>query len=115
MLSNSIDNHKYVIDSGYVKQRQYNPSTGMYSLDVVEISSNQRAGRAGWTWPGKCYRLYPLAVLYLKSLDLPDIDILKFDFLDASSHKLFSVLMLYRLCHLLPVPNRSTLLWRNCS
>lgn len=29
---------RYVIDSGYVKQRQYNPSTGMYSLDVVQIS-----------------------------------------------------------------------------
>ncbi|GKF21705.1 probable pre-mRNA-splicing factor ATP-dependent RNA helicase DEAH4 [Tanacetum coccineum] len=113
MFSNSNDNHRYVIDSGYVKQRQYNPSTGMYSLDVVEISSNQRAGRAGWTWPGKCYRLYPLAVYhdnlmeatvpeiqrsslagsvpYLKSLDLPDIDILKFDFLDAPSHKSFSM------------------------
>ena len=29
---------RYVIDAGYVKQRQYNPSTGMYSLDVVQIS-----------------------------------------------------------------------------
>ncbi|PWA36213.1 RNA helicase family protein [Artemisia annua] len=106
----TVDGVVYVIDSGYVKQRQYNPSTGMYSLDVVEISrvqANQRAGRAGRTRPGKCYRLYPLAVyqdnlleatvpeiqrsslagsvLYLKSLDLPDIDILKFDFLDAPS------------------------------
>ncbi|CAI0381069.1 unnamed protein product [Linum tenue] len=100
----------YVVDSGYVKQRQYNPSTGMYSLDVVQISkvqANQRAGRAGRTRPGKCYRLYPSlmyqdelldvtvpeiqrtslagTVLYLKSLDLPDIDILKFDFLDPPS------------------------------
>ncbi|GJR85259.1 probable pre-mRNA-splicing factor ATP-dependent RNA helicase DEAH4 [Tanacetum coccineum] len=106
----TVDGVVYVIDSGYVKQRQYNPATGMYSLDVVEISrvqANQRAGRAGRTRPGKCYRLYPLAVyhdnlleatvpeiqrsslagsvLYLKSLDLPDIDILKFDFLDAPS------------------------------
>ncbi|GKA82487.1 probable pre-mRNA-splicing factor ATP-dependent RNA helicase DEAH4 isoform X1 [Tanacetum coccineum] len=106
----AVDGVVYVIDSGYVKQRQYNPSTGMYSLDVVEISrvqANQLAGRAGRTRPGKCYRLYPLAVyhdnlleatvpeiqrsslagsvLYLKSLDLPDIDILKFDFLDAPS------------------------------
>lgn len=31
-------NDRYVIDSGYVKQRQYNPSSGMYSLDVVQIS-----------------------------------------------------------------------------
>lgn len=106
----TVDGVVYVIDSGYVKQRQYNPSTGMYSLDVVEISrvqADQRAGRAGRTCPGKCYRLYPSlvyrddfldatvpeiqrtslagSVLYLKSLDLPDIDILKFDFLDPPS------------------------------
>ncbi|KAH7515527.1 hypothetical protein FEM48_Zijuj10G0036300 [Ziziphus jujuba var. spinosa] len=106
----TVDGVVYVIDSGYVKQRQYNPSTGMYSLDVVQISkvqANQRAGRAGRTRPGKCYRLYPSTVyhddfldvtvpeiqrsslagtvLYLKSLDLADIDILKFDFLDSPS------------------------------
>ncbi|KAF4404815.1 hypothetical protein G4B88_006201 [Cannabis sativa] len=106
----TVDGVVYVIDSGYVKQRQYNSSTGMYSLDVVQISkvqANQRAGRAGRTRPGKCYRLYPSAVyndefldvtipeiqrsslagtvLYLKSLDLRDIDILKFDFLDPPS------------------------------
>ncbi|GJS10570.1 probable pre-mRNA-splicing factor ATP-dependent RNA helicase DEAH4 isoform X1, partial [Tanacetum coccineum] len=57
----TVDGVVYVIDSGYLKQRR--------------------------TRPGKCYRLYPLAVLYLKSLDLPDIDILKFDFLDAPSRK----------------------------
>ncbi|KAF7123362.1 hypothetical protein RHSIM_Rhsim12G0029400 [Rhododendron simsii] len=106
----TVDGVVYVIDSGYVKQRQYNPSTGMYSLDVVPISrvqADQRAGRAGRTRPGKCYRLYTSTVyhedlmgatvpeiqrsslagtvLYLKSLDLPDIDILKFDFLDPPS------------------------------
>ncbi|CAI9116556.1 OLC1v1017738C1 [Oldenlandia corymbosa var. corymbosa] len=106
----TVDGVVYVIDSGYVKQRHYNPSTGMYSLDVVQISkvqANQRAGRAGRTRPGKCFRLYPSivyqddfldvtipeiqrsslagSVLYLKSLDLPDIDILKFDFLDPPS------------------------------
>lgn len=106
----TVDGVVYVIDSGYVKQRQYNPSTGMYSLDVVQISkvqANQRAGRAGRTRPGRCYRLYPSmvyeddfldatipeiqrsslagSVLYLKSLNLPDINILKFDFLDPPS------------------------------
>uniref|UniRef100_A0A6M2FC58 RNA helicase n=1 Tax=Populus davidiana TaxID=266767 RepID=A0A6M2FC58_9ROSI len=106
----TVDGVVYVIDSGYVKQRQYNPSTGMYSLDIIQISkvqANQRAGRAGRTRPGKCYRLYSSevyqeefldvtvpeiqrsslagSVLYLKSLDLPDIDILKFDFLDPPS------------------------------
>ncbi|XP_043723743.1 probable pre-mRNA-splicing factor ATP-dependent RNA helicase DEAH4 isoform X3 [Telopea speciosissima] len=108
----TVDGVVYVIDSGYVKQRQYNPSSGMYSLDIVQISrvqANQRAGRAGRTCPGKCYRLYPSfvyleelpevtvpeiqrssltgSVLYLKSLDLPDIDILKFDFLDPPSRE----------------------------
>lgn len=73
------------------------------------MQANQRAGRAGRTRPGKCYRLYPSmiyhddfldatvpeiqrsslagAVLYLKSLDLPDMDILNFDFLDPPSGK----------------------------
>nr|CAD1833508.1 unnamed protein product [Ananas comosus var. bracteatus] len=106
----TVDGVVYVIDSEYVKQRQYNPSSGMYSLDIVHISrvqADQHAGRAGRTRPGKCYRLYPASVyseefldatvpeiqrsslagtvLYLKSLDLPDIDILKFDFLDPPS------------------------------
>ncbi|XP_078434276.1 RNA helicase family protein isoform X2 [Wolffia australiana] len=108
----TVDGVVYVVDSGYVKQRQYNPSTGMYSLDVVQISrvqADQRAGRAGRTQPGKCYRLYPYktyleefldatipeiqrsslagTVLYLKSLDLPDLDILRFDFLDRPSRE----------------------------
>lgn len=73
------------------------------------MQANQRAGRAGRTRPGKCHRMYPSVVykddfldatvpeiqrsslagsiLYLKSLDLPDIDILKFDFLDPPSCK----------------------------
>ncbi|XP_006664827.1 probable pre-mRNA-splicing factor ATP-dependent RNA helicase DEAH4 [Oryza brachyantha] len=108
----TVDGVVFVIDCGYVKQRQYNPSSGMYSLDVVQISrvqADQRAGRAGRTRPGKCYRLYPMSiyqnefleatipeiqrsslagsVLYLKSLDLPDINILKFDFLDPPSRE----------------------------
>lgn len=40
----------YVIDSGYVKQRIFNPNTGIDSLLVVPISqvqATQRAGRAG--------------------------------------------------------------------
>ncbi len=39
----------------------YNPKTGMDSLVVTPISqaqAKQRAGRAGRTGPGKCYRLY---------------------------------------------------------
>nr|CAB3489759.1 unnamed protein product [Digitaria exilis] len=122
----TVDGVVFVIDCGYVKQRQYNPSTGMYSLDVVQISrvqADQRAGRAGRTRPGKCYRLYPMSiyqkefleatvpeiqrsslagsVLYLKSLNLPDINILKFDFLDPPSrktHQILTVLITIKSC-----------------
>ncbi|XP_027340109.1 probable pre-mRNA-splicing factor ATP-dependent RNA helicase DEAH4 isoform X3 [Abrus precatorius] len=69
----TVDGVVYVIDSGYVKQRQYNPSSGMYSLDVVQISkvqANQRAGRAGRTRPGKCYRLYPSQLYHDEFLDV---------------------------------------------
>lgn len=52
----------YVIDCGFVKMRAYNPHTGIETLTAVPISKAsaiQRAGRAGRTKPGKCYRLYP--------------------------------------------------------
>ncbi|KAL3695129.1 hypothetical protein R1sor_008780 [Riccia sorocarpa] len=106
----TVDGVVYVIDPGLVKQRQYNPASGVDSLAVVPISrvqAIQRAGRAGRTRPGRCYRLYPEAayehellaatvpeiqrsslagtVLHLKSLELPDINILEFDFLDPPS------------------------------
>ncbi|GLC37757.1 hypothetical protein PLESTB_001473700 [Pleodorina starrii] len=102
----TVEGVVYVVDSGVVKQRSYQPSTGMDSLEVVAISrvqATQRAGRAGRTRPGKCFRLYTRnhydhkmpnvtapeiqrtslvgAVLYLKSLQL-GIDVLSFDFLD---------------------------------
>eukprot|EP00177_Eucheuma_denticulatum_P004029 GFKZ01007288.1.p1 GENE.GFKZ01007288.1~~GFKZ01007288.1.p1 ORF type:complete len:838 (-),score=138.40 GFKZ01007288.1:2723-5236(-) len=51
----------YVIDPGFCKQKSYNPKTGMESLLVVPVSragAKQRAGRAGRTQPGKCFRLY---------------------------------------------------------
>lgn len=51
----------YVIDSGFVKLRAYNPRSGREALVVTPISqssANQRAGRAGRIKPGKCYRLY---------------------------------------------------------
>ncbi|VDP13935.1 unnamed protein product [Soboliphyme baturini] len=57
----TIDGIFYVVDPGFVKQKIYIPKTGMDSLVVTPISqaqAKQRAGRAGRTGPGKCYRLY---------------------------------------------------------
>ncbi|GLI73513.1 hypothetical protein PoHVEF18_001731 [Penicillium ochrochloron] len=57
----TIDGIVYVIDCGFAKLRAYNPSTGIETLTAVPISrasATQRAGRAGRTKPGKCFRLY---------------------------------------------------------
>ncbi|GJW35443.1 probable pre-mRNA-splicing factor ATP-dependent RNA helicase DEAH5 [Tanacetum coccineum] len=57
----TIDGIFYVIDPGFAKQNVYNPKQGLDSLVITPISqasAKQRAGRAGRTGPGKCYRLY---------------------------------------------------------
>lgn len=57
----TIDGIVFVIDPGFSKQKVYNPRIRVESLLVTPISqasANQRAGRAGRTKPGKCYRLY---------------------------------------------------------
>ena len=57
----TIDGIFYVVDPGFAKIKVYNPKLGMDSLVVSPISqasARQRAGRAGRTGPGKCYRLY---------------------------------------------------------
>eukprot|EP00890_Picochlorum_soloecismus_P001392 jgi/Picsp_1/2253/NSC_05717-R1_atp-dependent rna len=101
----TIDGIVYVVDSGVFKQKEYDPETGIDSLKVRSISkvqATQRAGRAGRTRPGICYRLYTRdtfesmidttnpeinrtclsgAVLYLKSLPV-QFNILEFDFID---------------------------------
>ncbi|KAL9242097.1 hypothetical protein vseg_016132 [Gypsophila vaccaria] len=57
----TIDGIFYVVDPGFAKQNVYNPKQGLDSLVITPISqasAKQRAGRAGRTGPGKCYRLY---------------------------------------------------------
>ncbi|OQO12299.1 hypothetical protein B0A48_02940 [Cryoendolithus antarcticus] len=57
----TIEGIVFVIDCGFVKLRAYNPTTGIETLTatpVSQASATQRAGRAGRTKPGKCYRLY---------------------------------------------------------
>lgn len=101
----TIDGIIYVIDPGYEKQNVYNSKTGMDALVVTLISqaaAKQRAGRAGRTAPGKCYRLYsqstfnrmlPTTVPEIQRVNLTNtvmqlkamgIDkLLQFDFMDA--------------------------------
>jgi pre-mRNA-splicing factor ATP-dependent RNA helicase DHX16 len=94
-----------VIDTGFNKQKSFNARSGMESLVVTPVSqaaANQRAGRAGRTQPGKCFRLFTAwsfqhelepntipeilrtnlgnVVLMLKSLGINDL--LNFDFMD---------------------------------
>lgn len=90
--------------SGHKKSRMNKRNTPV--MYPSRVQATQRAGRAGRTQPGKCFRLYTrafyeqdmapasvpeiqrssltTAVLYLKSLPL-DIDVLAFDFLDRPS------------------------------
>lgn len=57
----TIDGIVYVVDPGFSKQKVFNPRVRVESLLVSPISrasARQRAGRAGRTQPGKCFRLY---------------------------------------------------------
>ncbi|KAI7483869.1 ATP dependent RNA helicase [Hortaea werneckii] len=73
----TIDGIVYVVDCGFVKLRAYNPTTGIETLTptpVSKASATQRAGRAGRTKAGKCYRLYPEAVFQsLPATTVPEI------------------------------------------
>ena len=56
---------RYVVDSGRERQQRYHTTTGMswFEVDwVSKASAKQRAGRAGRTAAGHCYRLYSSAV-----------------------------------------------------
>lgn len=51
----------YVVDSGRVKETQYDAENGMQRLVEAwtsRASGRQRRGRAGRTQPGQCYKLY---------------------------------------------------------
>ncbi|KAI9693507.1 MAG: DEAH-box ATP-dependent RNA helicase prp22 [Bogoriella megaspora] len=101
----TIDGIYYVVDPGFVKQTAYDAKLGMDRLQVTPISqaqAKQRAGRAGRTGPGKCFRLYTelafenemlpttvpeiqrqnmsTTILMLKAMGINDL--LRFDFMD---------------------------------
>ncbi|KAL1850195.1 hypothetical protein Daus18300_012995 [Diaporthe australafricana] len=73
----TIDSITYVVDCGYVKLRAYNPRSGIETLTAVPTSkaaAAQRAGRAGRTRPGKCFRLYKEdAYTNLPDANVPEI------------------------------------------
>ncbi|KAH0981111.1 hypothetical protein GBA52_008288 [Prunus armeniaca] len=104
----TIDGIFYVIDPGFAKQNVYNPKQGLDSLVITPISqasAKQRAGRAGRTGPGKCYRLYtesayrnemsPTSIPEIQRINLGTTtltmkamginDLLSFDFMDPPS------------------------------
>ncbi|KQK14830.2 hypothetical protein BRADI_1g18830v3, partial [Brachypodium distachyon] len=107
LASASVGGIFYVIDAGYGKMKVYDPWMGMDALQVFPCSraaANQRAGRAGRTGPGTCYRLFTQSayqnemlpnpvpeiqrnnlgnvVLLLKSLKVENL--LDFDFVDPT-------------------------------
>ncbi|XP_068902133.1 probable ATP-dependent RNA helicase kurz isoform X2 [Tenebrio molitor] len=74
----TIPNVKYVIDSGRSKVKLYDKVTGVSSYVVTwtsKASADQRAGRAGRTGPGHCYRLYSSAVFNdtFQAFSVPEI------------------------------------------
>ncbi|KAA8912256.1 hypothetical protein TRICI_003536 [Trichomonascus ciferrii] len=61
----TIPGIRYVVDCGRSKERHYDEVTGVQSFKVgwvSKASADQRAGRAGRTGPGHCYRIYSSAI-----------------------------------------------------
>ncbi|EMD97037.1 hypothetical protein COCC4DRAFT_198321 [Bipolaris maydis ATCC 48331] len=76
----TIDGIRHVIDSGYSKQSNYISSNGISSLIVSPISrasANQRAGRAGRTSEGYCYRLYTKHAFYNELSETTEPELLR--------------------------------------
>ncbi|KAI8069700.1 P-loop containing nucleoside triphosphate hydrolase protein [Gongronella butleri] len=74
----TIPGVRYVVDSGKAKDRRYDVNTGVQSFEIgwtSKAAANQRAGRAGRTGPGHCYRLYSSAVFDndFEQFSLPEI------------------------------------------
>lgn len=76
----TIDGIVYVVDPGFSKQKIYNPRIRVESLLVSPISkasAQQRAGRAGRTRPGKCFRLYTEGAFKTELIDQTYPEILR--------------------------------------
>ncbi|OAA67678.1 DEAD-like helicase [Cordyceps fumosorosea ARSEF 2679] len=76
----TIPGTRFVFDCGRVKDRNYDRQSGVQSYDIGWISkasANQRAGRAGRTGPGHCYRLYSSAVFERDFQEFADPELLR--------------------------------------
>lgn len=117
----TVDGIRFVVDAGFVKQKVYDPIRSIESLVVVpisKVSAQQRAGRAGRTSSGKCFRLYSKesyenmmeetipeiqrcnlvnTILYLKVLRIKDV--MGFQYLDPPAQDLIrdALVQLYQL------------------
>lgn len=70
----TIEGVRTVIDSGVSRRLQYDPGNGLNRLVTVResrASAEQRAGRAGRTAPGVCYRLYTPHTLHAMAPHTP--------------------------------------------
>ncbi|KAH9770542.1 RNA helicase [Citrus sinensis] len=70
----TIDDVVYVIDSGRMKEKSYDPYNNVSTLQsswVSKASAKQRAGRAGRCQAGICYHLYS----QLRAASLPDFQV----------------------------------------
>lgn len=117
----TIEGIRFVIDSGLVKLNYFNVHNGVDSLvtcPISQASARQRAGRAGRTQPGKCFRLMTeetfkalkchtppeiqrtdlcAVILQLKALGIDDVA--RFDFLSSPSSEamIYGLEILYSL------------------
>ncbi|KAJ3055353.1 putative ATP-dependent RNA helicase DHR1 [Rhizophlyctis rosea] len=74
----TIPGIRYVVDTGKLKQRVYNAQTGVQTYTITwtsKASADQRAGRAGRTGTGHCYRLFSSSVFetYFEKAMRPEI------------------------------------------
>jgi len=76
----TIPGIRYVFDCGRAKDKKYDRLTGVQNFAIGWISkasASQRAGRAGRTGPGHCYRLYSSAVYERDFLEHTEPEILR--------------------------------------
>jgi len=73
----TIEGISTVVDSGFKRQPQFDPNSGLSRLTTQRISrasATQRCGRAGRLGPGHCYRLWSLGEEQgLRPFDPPEI------------------------------------------